>query len=411
MGAVNLVLWVGGVVADRDRLQPRARARGRATRRSRSRTRTSPATRRGAAASATTGRPAHRSRWRCSAVRRRSAASSRIAGVVLVFLGFLHPLMRERTHGEGFATRAIHAGERPDPVTHAHNTPIYATATFAFDSAAEKEDAVDRSMAWEPGHVLLLADRQPDEPGARGEDRRARGRRGRRRLVVGDGRGLRDAPRAPRARATTSSSATSCSSITRVLLEEDFPRRGIGVTPVDMTDLAAVEAAITPATQDAVPGDLDQPAAARSPTSTPSRRSAHRHGLTWSSRTTRSSGRPCCGRSSTGPTSSSTPPRSSCPATATPCRASSRARRRSSTRSASRPTPSARRPARSRAGSCCAASGRSRCAPGPGRTTPRRSRPSSRRSATVEWVRYPGLPPTPTTPSPAGCSATTPGRC
>ena len=58
--------------------------------------------------------------------------------------------MRERTDGEGFATRAIHAGERPDPVTHAHNTPIYATATFAFDTAAEKEDAVDRAMAWDP---------------------------------------------------------------------------------------------------------------------------------------------------------------------------------------------------------------------------------------------------------------------
>src|SRR4029453_12227593 len=29
----------------------------------------------------------------------------------------------------------------------------------------------------------------------------------------------------------------------------DFPRRGIGVTPVDVTDLAATEAAITPATR------------------------------------------------------------------------------------------------------------------------------------------------------------------
>ena len=58
--------------------------------------------------------------------------------------------MRERTDGQGFATRAIHAGERPDPVTHAHNTPIYATATFAFDTAAEKEDAVDRALAWDP---------------------------------------------------------------------------------------------------------------------------------------------------------------------------------------------------------------------------------------------------------------------
>ena len=59
--------------------------------------------------------------------------------------------MRERTDGQGFATRAIHAGERPDPVTHAHKPPIYATSTFAFDTAAEKEDAVDRALAWEPG--------------------------------------------------------------------------------------------------------------------------------------------------------------------------------------------------------------------------------------------------------------------
>jgi methionine-gamma-lyase len=37
--------------------------------------------------------------------------------------------------------------------------------------------------------------------------------------------------------------------ITKVLWEEDLPRRGIDVTPVDMTDLAAVEAAITDRTR------------------------------------------------------------------------------------------------------------------------------------------------------------------
>jgi hypothetical protein len=39
--------------------------------------------------------------------------------------------MRQRTDGRGFATRAIHAGERPDPTTHAHNTPIYANVAVA----------------------------------------------------------------------------------------------------------------------------------------------------------------------------------------------------------------------------------------------------------------------------------------
>lgn len=43
-------------------------------------------------------------------------------------------------------TLAIHAGEEVDPTHGALNAPIYQTATFAFDTAQEKEDAVDRSM-------------------------------------------------------------------------------------------------------------------------------------------------------------------------------------------------------------------------------------------------------------------------
>jgi cystathionine beta-lyase/cystathionine gamma-synthase len=37
--------------------------------------------------------------------------------------------------------------------------------------------------------------------------------------------------------------------ITKVLLEDDFPRRGLAVTAVDMADLAAVEAAVVPETR------------------------------------------------------------------------------------------------------------------------------------------------------------------
>jgi methionine-gamma-lyase len=50
----------------------------------------------------------------------------------------------------GFTTRAIHAGEETDPTTGAHATPIYQTATFAFETGSEKEAAVDAAMAWEP---------------------------------------------------------------------------------------------------------------------------------------------------------------------------------------------------------------------------------------------------------------------
>ena len=97
--------------------------------------------------------------------------------------------MRERTDGEGFATRAIHAGERPDPVTQRDNTPIYATATFAFDTAAEKEDAVDRATAWDPTAYFYSRTEQPHQPRVRGEDRVARGDEGLRVAASGNGRG------------------------------------------------------------------------------------------------------------------------------------------------------------------------------------------------------------------------------
>jgi methionine-gamma-lyase len=155
---------------------------------------------------------------------------------------------RARTHESGFATRAIHAGERPDPVTHAHNTPIYATATFAFDTAAEKENAVDRAMAGDPTAYFYS---RTGNPTTRALEEK---------LASLDG--TEDAVVAASGMACVSSTLLAHLEsgdhvvvgdelfvITRVLLEDDFPRRGIGVTPVDMTDLAAVEAAITPATK------------------------------------------------------------------------------------------------------------------------------------------------------------------
>jgi cystathionine beta-lyase/cystathionine gamma-synthase len=155
---------------------------------------------------------------------------------------------RPRTHGRGFATRAIHAGEGPDPVTHAHNTPIYATATFAFDTAAEKEAAVDRAMEWDPTSYFYS---RTGNPTTRALEEK-----------IASLDGADDAVVAASGMACVSSTLLAHLGkgdhvvvgdelfvITRVLLEDDFPRRGIGVTPVDMTDLAAVEAAITPSTK------------------------------------------------------------------------------------------------------------------------------------------------------------------
>ncbi len=43
-------------------------------------------------------------------------------------------------HEFGFATRAIHAGQRPDPETGARAQPIYATTSFVFDDAQHAAD-------------------------------------------------------------------------------------------------------------------------------------------------------------------------------------------------------------------------------------------------------------------------------
>lgn len=42
--------------------------------------------------------------------------------------------MTDRKNSQGFSTRAIHAGQRPDPTTGAVMTPIYATSTYAQES-------------------------------------------------------------------------------------------------------------------------------------------------------------------------------------------------------------------------------------------------------------------------------------
>ncbi|HET9016426.1 MAG TPA: PLP-dependent aspartate aminotransferase family protein [Thermomicrobiaceae bacterium] len=46
--------------------------------------------------------------------------------------------MEQGDSRQGFSTRAIHAGEHSDPVTRAHNTPIYQTSTYAFHSLEDK---------------------------------------------------------------------------------------------------------------------------------------------------------------------------------------------------------------------------------------------------------------------------------
>ena len=151
-------------------------------------------------------------------------------------------------HQLGPSTTAIHAGERVDPTTHALNTPLYQTATFAFDSAEEKEAAVDRSLEWEPGVFFYTRTGNPTTAALEGK------------LAALEG--AEDATVGASGMAAVSATLLSlldagdhlvASSdlfvITRVLLDDVLASKGIEITHVDVTDLAAVHDAIRPATK------------------------------------------------------------------------------------------------------------------------------------------------------------------
>ena len=57
--------------------------------------------------------------------------------------------MSKKFQGKGFGSAAVHAGHHKDP-NHAHQTPIYATSTFVFDSA---EQGMRRFSGQEEGYI------------------------------------------------------------------------------------------------------------------------------------------------------------------------------------------------------------------------------------------------------------------
>ena len=62
-------------------------------------------------------------------------------------------------HGDfakaGLATKAIHAGYRPDPATGAVNTPIYASSTFAQDGVGGLRGGFEYARTGNPTRTAL----------------------------------------------------------------------------------------------------------------------------------------------------------------------------------------------------------------------------------------------------------------
>jgi methionine-gamma-lyase len=149
---------------------------------------------------------------------------------------------------DGFATQAIHAGEATDPTTRAHATPIYQTATFAFETGQEKDAAVDAGMAWEPDAFFYTRTANPTNAALE------------RKLAVLEGaEGAVVSASGMAAVSTTLFSLLDAGDhciasedifiISRFLLDDALPKKGIEMTRVDVTDLDAVRAAIRPGTK------------------------------------------------------------------------------------------------------------------------------------------------------------------
>ena len=145
-------------------------------------------------------------------------------------------------------TLAVHAGEGADPTTRAHNLPIYQTATFTFETADEKEAAVDGALAWEPNRYFYTRTNNPTTAALEEKLAALEGAES----AIASASGMSAISAGLLAHLKHGDHlivADDLFIISQILFAEDFPTRGIEVTPVAITDLAAVKAAMQPNTR------------------------------------------------------------------------------------------------------------------------------------------------------------------
>lgn len=143
-----------------------------------------------------------------------------------------------------FSTRAIHDGEGWDRKTGAHNTPIYQTATFSFETAEEMADAI-------MNHPLdsFFYSRTSNPTTAALEAKMASLESTEAALVTSSGMAAVSIAILISAKAGDHVVVTNdLFVISRQFFENDCPSMGIEVSMVDIRDLDAVKAAIKPNT-------------------------------------------------------------------------------------------------------------------------------------------------------------------
>ena len=141
-------------------------------------------------------------------------------------------------HGiTGLATKAIHAGYRPDPATGAVNAPIYASSTFAQDGVGGLRGGFEYARTGNPTRAALEASLAAVEGGAFGR-------------AFSSGMAATDcALRAMLRPGDHLVIPNDAYGGTFRLIDKVFTQWGVGYTPAALSDLDAVRAAITPQTR------------------------------------------------------------------------------------------------------------------------------------------------------------------
>ncbi|MGD9689467.1 MAG: cystathionine gamma-synthase [Phycisphaerales bacterium] len=135
-----------------------------------------------------------------------------------------------------FGTRAIHAGQQPDPTTGAIMTPVYMTSTYVQASPGVAKDGYDYARSKNPTRTALEQNLASLEGGKHG-------------LCFSSGLGSIDCVLHT---LTSGDHVVLCDDVyggTFRLIDKVFRHQGIAFTRVDMTDLGATERAFTPRTK------------------------------------------------------------------------------------------------------------------------------------------------------------------
>ncbi|OCB38533.1 cystathionine gamma-synthase [Mycobacterium malmoense] len=140
-------------------------------------------------------------------------------------------------HFTGLATKAIHAGYRPDPATGAVNAPIYASSTFAQDGVGALRGGFEYARTGNPTRAALEASLAAVEGGGYAR-------------AFGSGMAATDcALRAMLRPGDHVIIPTDAYGGTFRLIDKVFTQWGVRYTPVALSDVDAVRAAVTPQTR------------------------------------------------------------------------------------------------------------------------------------------------------------------